>query len=324
MGLAKAHMIAHFKGPTQTRPEARKIMAEPTQFKTIPSHDQLQAMERDLRFHPSTVTQPAALSRAQVESYNRDGYIRGIPIFDDDEVLAQRQFFDQLLDQVIAAGANSYSIQSAHMKYGKVYDTLTHPRIVACVKDLLGDEVVGLAAHYFCKLPGDPKVVSWHQDASYWPITPSKTVTVWLAIDDSDRQNACMRFVSGSHHLGHLTYRLSEEDENNVLSQTVDHAEQLGAEIDVELRAGQISMHSDLLLHSSRANTSQRRRCGLTLRYCTPEVRALPGFGWAEEGIVISGQDPAGHWGNPSRPERDFVITSKTPDPLAVHSARAK
>ena len=30
-----------------------------------------------------------------------------------------------------------------------------------------------------------------------------------------------MRFIPGSHHLGHLTYTLSENDEANVLNQTV-------------------------------------------------------------------------------------------------------
>ena len=27
--------------------------------------------------------------------------------------------------------------------------------------------------------------MSWHQDSSYWPLSPSKTVTAWLAIVDA-------------------------------------------------------------------------------------------------------------------------------------------
>ena len=48
-------------------------------------------------------------------------------------------------------------------------------------------------------MPGDGKTVSWHQDASYWPLTPSKSVTLWLAIDDADTENAAMRVIPGSH-----------------------------------------------------------------------------------------------------------------------------
>jgi hypothetical protein len=30
-------------------------------------------------------------------------------------------------------------------------------------------------------------------------------------------------------------------------------------------------------------------------------VRAYEG--WSAKGVVVSGRDPAGHWGNPARPE---------------------
>ena len=99
---------------------------------------------------------------------------------------------------------------------------------MAYVKDLLGENVIAWGSHFFCKMPGDGKRVSWHQDASYWPLTPSKAVTVWLAIDDADVENACMRYIPGSHVLGHLTYTLSENDEANVLNQTVAGVEKLG------------------------------------------------------------------------------------------------
>lgn len=276
-------------------------MQIPAQFKTIPSHEQIARMERDLRFHPSPVTDPKTLTREQVETFNRDGYLKGFRIFSPEEMAAHRAYFDRLLEQVIAGGGDSYSISTAHLKYGKVYDLLTHPRIVSYVRDLLGEDVVAWGSHYFCKMPGDGKVVNWHQDASYWPLSPSKAVTVWLAIDDANVENACMRFIPGSHHYGHLTYHLTEEAEDAVLNQKVEDAEQFGRPVDDELKAGEISLHSDLLLHGSQANRSDRRRCGLTLRYCAADVRA--GLDWNAKGVIVSGSDPSGHWANPPRPE---------------------
>lgn len=273
--------------------------------KLIPNQEQLGQLERRLKFHPSTVADPRVLTREQVAAYNQHGYVKQIRIFDEVAMAVHRRFFDDLLARTLAEGGNSYSIISAHMKYGAVYDLLTHPGIVACVKDILGEDVIGWGAHYFCKLPHDQKVVSWHQDASFWPLTPSKTVTVWLAIDDADRENACMRFIAGSHHLGHLTYRMSENAEQSVLNQTVDNPEQFGEVVYNELKAGEISLHSDLLLHGSEANRSSRRRCGLTLRYCAADVRSDPSFGWHREGVVVSGVEPDGHWANPPRPLSD-------------------
>jgi Phytanoyl-CoA dioxygenase (PhyH) len=278
-------------------------MSNETEFKIIPDQGELTQMERDLRFYPCMNTQPQVLTRGQIEQFNRDGYIKGIPIFDEAEAGANCRYFDALLTRVMEAGGDSYSISTAHLRYGKVYDLLTHPRIVAVVQDLLGPDVIAWGSHFFCKMPRDGKAVAWHQDASYWPLSPSRAVTIWLAIDDADRANACLRFIAGSHHFGHLTWRPSDPGEHNILNQTIENAEQYGESVDVELKAGEISVHCDLLLHGSDANLSDRRRCGLTLRYCTPSVRA--GMGWNAKGVIVSGADPSGHWANPARPETD-------------------
>lgn len=269
----------------------------------IPSSEELGHLERDLRFHPAKTEHPSALSIEEVDAFNRNGYLAGIRIFDAQEIAEIRLYFDELLAKTLAAGGDSYSISTAHLRYGRVYDILTHLRIVAIMKDLLGENVVAWGSHFFCKMPGDGKRVSWHQDSSYWPLTPSMAVTAWLAIDDATVENACMRYIPGTHTLGHLTYTLSENDEGNVLNQTVAGAERFGEPIDVELKAGEISIHSDLLLHGSEANQSSRRRCGLTLRYCPAIVRA--DLGWNAKGVIVSGKDESGHWANPSRPQSD-------------------
>jgi non-haem Fe2+, alpha-ketoglutarate-dependent halogenase len=269
----------------------------------IPSPEALDVLTRDLRFHPSNTAHPRRLTAGQIEAFNRDGYLAPLPLFGYEEIADIRRYFDELLARTLAAGGDSYSISTAHLRYGRVYDLLTDARIVAYVKDLIGEDVIGWGSHFFCKMPGDGKRVTWHQDASYWPLTPSKTVTVWLAIDNANVENACMRFIPGSHWFGHLTYSLREDDESNVLTQTVAGLEQLDAPVDDELTAGEISIHSDLLVHGSEPNASDRRRCGLTLRYCPPDVRAE--LGWNAKGVVVSGTDPSGHWANPRRPDTD-------------------
>lgn len=272
-------------------------------FASIPTQDELSQIERDLQFYPSTTETPAVLSRGHVEQFNRDGYVRGVRVYSPDGIDSVRRYFDDLLSRVIAKGGDSYSISTAHLAYGPVFDILTHPPIVESVRDILGEDVIGWGSHFFCKMPGDGKAVAWHQDASYWPLTPSKSVTVWLAIDRADPGNGCMKFIAGSQHFGHLTYRESTEDDHNVLNQTIDNPEQYGSVVADELEAGEMSIHSDLLLHGSDANDSDRRRCGLTLRYCTPDVRA--GSNWHAKGVVVSGRDWSGNWANPSRPEAE-------------------
>ena len=203
-------------------------MNPPSSFQAIPGQDELHQIERDLTFHPSTNTTPKVLTREQVEQFNREGYLLPLRIFTDPEIAALRTYFDGLLAKYMSEGKDSYSISSAHLRHGRVWDVLTHPNIVRLVTELLGPSVVAWGSHFFCKMPRDGKTVSWHQDASYWPLTPSKAVTVWLAIDDADRGNACMKFIPGTHVLGHLTYKLSETDPSNVLNQTVPDVEKYG------------------------------------------------------------------------------------------------
>lgn len=269
------------------------------EFKVVPTQHDLDDLDRDLRFYPAT-TKPVVLEQDQVDQFNRQGFLKPIDLFGAEDMSEIRSYFDELLRSTLAQGGDSYSISSAHLKHSRVYDLLTDKRIVALVADLLGENVVAWGSHFFCKMPHDGKTVAWHQDASYWPLTPSKAVTVWLAIDDADRENACMQFIAGSHHFGHLTYRPSKADDNNVLTQTIANPEQYGPVVDDELKAGQMSMHSDLLLHGSKANDSSRRRCGLTLRYCAADVRAS--MEWNQKGVLVRGKDSAGHWANVARP----------------------
>lgn len=277
-------------------------MTAPTTFATIPGQDDLSSVPRDLSFHPSANPSPRILSQEQVARFNREGYLMPFRLFSQEEIADLRAYFDRLLAKYLAEGKDSYSISSAHLRHGRVWDLLTHPRVVSLVSDLLGPSVIGWGSHFFCKMPGDGKTVSWHQDASYWPLTPSKAVTVWMAIDDADPENACMRYIPGTHVLGHLTWELSETDEGNVLNQKVPDVERFGSPVNVELKAGEASLHSDLLLHGSEANRSSRRRCGLTLRYTSGDVRAY--MGWQDKGVAAAG-DPPPHWSNRPRPDEE-------------------
>ena len=123
-----------------------QTMYDHKDLKILPDQQALKEMDRRLLFHPSTTTDPKMLTTEQIDTYNREGYLKGFPIFDQAEMAEHREQFDAVLNQVLASGGDSYSIISAHIKYGFVYDLLNHPKIVAYVKDILGENVVGWGA----------------------------------------------------------------------------------------------------------------------------------------------------------------------------------
>jgi len=265
-------------------------------------HDaKVSQLERELRFFPVPVSNPKRLTTGELAFFNEQGYLSGFRVFNQEEVNLNRLKSDALLERFIKEGKGSYAIDRYQDRFATIYDLATAPSILDIVEDIIGPNIICWATHYFCKMPGDDMGVSWHQDCSYWALTPSKTVTVWLAIDNADRENGCMRVIPGSHLQGHLSFRESDAGERNVLTQTIPGAEAFGRPVDIELKAGEISLHSDLLVHGSLPNRSKRRRCGLTLRYCPPDVHAY--WDWNKVSIIARGTDPTGHWANVRRPE---------------------
>ena len=271
--------------------------------KTLLSDQEMATIERDLRVRPADPNTAQTLTAEQVTRFNRDGYVLPLPFFSAEEIEDFRTYFDQLLDQTLANGADSFSLVDAQLSHSRIYDLMFDPRLLSYVQDLVGEHLVCWSTHCFCKLPRNDQVVAWHQDAYYWPFTPARTVTVWLAIDDADRHNACMQFVKGSHLLGKIPHRLSREEEKNALRVTVEGNQIDGEIADAALSAGQISLHADTLLHGSGPNQSDRRRCGLTLRYVDASVTDLRD--WSQCGVLVQGEDTRGHWGNPPRPEQE-------------------
>ncbi|MDE2126774.1 MAG: phytanoyl-CoA dioxygenase family protein [Armatimonadetes bacterium] len=263
-------------------------------------------LERDLTFHPAGAEHPLRLTQEQLASYNANGYLKGLPVFSDDEILEHRHYFDRLLAKQLKDGGDSYSLRRM-MRFSQPYWDIAHnPIILDYVQDLLGPNIVAWGTQYFCKMPGDGKVVSWHQDASYWPLTPAHTVTMWLAVDDSDLGNGCMQVIPGTHTLGMVEFDMSGADENSVLPQKIKGAENYGKPVPFELKAGQISLHADMLIHGSEPNTSNRRRCGMTIRYAAGEVRSLDD-GWTKNSTICRGRMPDDHWTDVKRPERDIL-----------------
>ena len=172
------------------------------------------------------------------------------------------------------------------------------------VRDLIGDDVVAWATHYFCKLPGDGKAVSFHQDASYWGLTPAKTVTVWLALDDTDEENGAMQFLPGSHKVGHIPWK--ESSEESVLNQQIEDISVFEQPFSNNLKAGEFSLHSSLLVHGSPKNQSSRRRCGLTIRYAPQEVVPLSS-NYSKMSYFVSGNITAPHWQDNAPPSEYFL-----------------
>ncbi|MFQ6546873.1 phytanoyl-CoA dioxygenase family protein [Aestuariibius sp. 2305UL40-4] len=267
----------------------------------------------DLRFRSVTNPAPNALSVAQIDHYNRQGFVQPFDVFTAEEMLTVRAYIDDLITAMGEAG--SYGINCYQARLAGLYDLCREPRILDLVEDLIGPNIICWATAILSKAPGEARSVPWHQDASFWALSPARTVTIWLAIDDVDEANAAMQFIPGTHDRGAIA--VQQTGGEAVFHQETVGAEEMGTPFTNTLRAGQVSLHADMLVHGSGPNTSARRRCGLTLRYCPPEVEITnPDWAVGVEAIQCRGSDPTGRWHLHQRPENDDIRATSSPRAL--------
>ncbi|MGR8950471.1 MAG: phytanoyl-CoA dioxygenase family protein [Gammaproteobacteria bacterium] len=167
------------------------------------------------------------------------------------------------LPHVPCSDADEKSLENARA----FFEIATDDFILDNVEQIIGSDIVLWASALFCKPAATGLEVPWHQDGQYWPIRPRANVTVWIAIDDVNKENACLRVIPGSHRMGEFAHETSDREDlvlNNVLK---DERIDINSAVDIELNAGQFSMHDVDLVHGSQKNSSGRRRAGYALRY---------------------------------------------------------
>ena len=245
------------------------------------------------------------MSQRNVQTYADEGFLTQVDLFSESEIGHFRACFDELETRE-GREKCQIGLQARHLDEEFIWQMSTDSRVIDVMQELMGEDIMLLSTHFFCKYP-DPKAkkfVAWHQDVTYWGLDPAEAHTAWVAIDDSDTENGCMRVIPGSHKNGIVTHGESEEGENllSVNQEIPDELIETSQAFDLELKAGQLSIHDGQLYHASNPNTSDRRRCGLTLRYIAPHVKQieLNSLGTRYPTILIRGEDP--HKNFPEQP----------------------
>ncbi len=147
------------------------------------------------------------------------------------------------------------------------FEAAMAPDLLDLVESAIGPDIILWTTALFCKPPGVGALVPWHQDGEYWPIRPPGTVTLWLALDRSTRENGAMQFVPGSHRVGYFKHRNAANPQAALDNEIDDPRFDARAARFDELDAGQLSLHDVMLAHGSAPNRSRHRRAGLTFRY---------------------------------------------------------
>lgn len=111
---------------------------------------------------------------------------------------------------------------------------------------------------YFNKPPGIGRPTPPHQDGYYFMLDPCEAVTLWLALDEVDEENGCVRYVRGSHQCGMQAHARTK---TLGFSQGIVRypPEMAAAEQPMPAAPGDLLAHHAMTIHRADGNRSKRR-----------------------------------------------------------------
>ncbi|MBI4558259.1 MAG: phytanoyl-CoA dioxygenase family protein [Candidatus Hydrogenedentes bacterium] len=225
-----------------------------------------------------------SLAYNQIEQFKLDGYVYVGPIVTSDELVALRTAYDR----IFAAKERPASFRELGLKEGETTAKLSVMQVIDMwrlddtfravfsksevldmVEILMGTTNIRLyhdQALYKPAFHGDE--VPWHQDNSYWKFDPANAVSCWMALDDVDEENGCMRIIPGSHRNGGIGHQTAGRS-LALLATEVDESQA----VPLPMPAGCAMFHHCLTLHNTKPNRTPRQRRAWAIHYIPADAK---------------------------------------------------
>lgn len=205
--------------------------------------------------------------------YDQDGFIVVRKFLDKDSLNLLQANLDRYIREIVPnlpAGDAFYQERSKpetlkqlqHMGHDAFFDAYRHePCWKRLAELLIGESSEANDTEWFNKPPGAEHPTPPHQDNYYFCLRPANVATLWLALDEVDEENGCLRYVAGSHLKG-----IRPHSSTKVLgfSQGIIGfgAEDARQEQQILLQPGDLVAHHGETIHRAEPNrtTSRHRR----------------------------------------------------------------
>jgi len=221
---------------------------------------------------------PQPLTAAQVEQFQRDGYLMIRKLFDTEEMHlllatahADREMIGHNFPVKDAAGRES-KLSLWNHPGEDIYGMIARcRRVVEAMEQLLGDEVYHYHSKMMLKEPEVGGAWEWHQDYGYWYsngcLFPDMASCL-IAVDRATRENGCLQVLRGSHKMGRVEHgRFGEQ--TGADPERVGEAKKRLELVYCEMEPGDALFFHGNTLHCSAPNTSPNPRWSLICCYNT-------------------------------------------------------
>jgi len=220
------------------------------------------------------------LTEAELNFYREQGFLPLPGFIRSEAVDAVRE---EILDILEANGVSRESLckascaadklrQCSQYLKGENLDHFINSEITRSVaSQLIGGPAVVYLPFTAVKAGGGGGTFDFHQDNNYTRHDPALgSINIWVALVDMAPENGCLMVVPGSHNLGSLNSRLSDDH---------DAHQKLDADpatcFPLRMRAGDAVAFTRLTVHGSGANSTDKARVAYALQYHRNDVKWL-------------------------------------------------
>ncbi len=247
------------------------------------------------------------LTQAQIESYRRDGYLFPFPALSADELAASNAGlarYEQWLGRPVNQADRRWR-SASYVMLPWVDALVTHPRVLDVVEDVIGPDILVYTATWFIKEGNSPAFTAWHQDATYFGLTPHEHVTAWIALSDAGAEAGCMEVASSQGsplQMRHAALNLpnSINGGGQAIVDRIDDSKTATMALD----AGSFSLHHTLCRHRSPPNRASHRRVGIGISYIPAHCRLTGSVRMCAR--LVRGRDTGGNFDPIPAPEGEL------------------
>lgn len=224
------------------------------------------------------------LDQAQKDHFRDKGWLVVNGVFDREEVERIRDIAMEISHAELSADTGGQTADRAEdgqlaprkinhpfQKSADFREFVQDPRLVALIQELIGAEPLIANDQVFMKPPRFGTAKPYHQDNAYFLCTPADhVITAWIALDDVDQSNGCLRYIDGSHR-GEIIPHLPVPGEAYNMAPPPELID-LSKESLAIVREGGVVFHHSQTLHTSHRNESDRWRRGYATHWIAADV----------------------------------------------------
>lgn len=247
------------------------------------------------------------LSPEQIAFYEENGFLHVPKIFTPEETAEISDAMDQLvedwsftspgwsgpwrqayMDPTTEAKSKLTAMHDLHFYSAAWARAVTNPQLVAVLVDLLGPNVELHHSTMHIKPPQTGHPFPMHQDNPFYGHEDGRYIDVLVHLDDTFHENGEIRFLAGSHKLGHLEH-ITETAAGPCTPHLPTDEYKLEDTTPVSAKAGDIVIFNIDTIHGSYINQTKKPRRMVRVGYRDPQNRQLFGQSAGRPGLMVAG-----------------------------------